>query len=125
MVLLILSIALALAGCSTNSPQQAQTIEGGAVYDAEMKDGVQEAILSWGRFNYAPEIIKLKLGVPAKIIADTKRLTGCYRVMKVPELNLEKHFSEKDNVLEFTPAKSGTFPFACAMGMGRGTLVVE
>ena len=115
---------LLLAGCSVEVPQGA-TIDGSVPYEAKMADGVQEVTLSWGRLNYAPEIITLKQGVPAKIIADTKRLTGCYRVLIIPELRLEKHFSEKDNVLEFTPAKAGTYPFGCAMGMGRGTLVVE
>ena len=27
--------------------------------------------------------------------------------------------------VEFTPTKKGTFGFACSMGMGTGTLIVE
>ena len=117
-------LALILSACVNVEVPPVPTT-GNSVKEAEMKDGVQTVTLSWGRLNYAPEVIKLKQGIPAKIIADTTRLTGCYRVLEVPQLKLEKHFSEKDNELDFTPTKAGTYPFGCAMGMGRGTLIVE
>ena len=124
--LAVLIVIVFITGCSSQATvsQKPAAISGEAM-EATMVDGVQQITLSWGRLNYAPEIMKLKQGVPAKIIADTTRLTGCYRVLEIPALKLEKHFSENDRVLEFTPAKAGTYPFGCAMGMGSGTLVVE
>jgi len=92
--------------------------------DVQVVDGVQQVTLSWGKFNYAPETIMLKDGVPARIIADTKRLQGCFRSIQIPDLGISKVFTESDNVLEFTPSKAGTFRFSCAMGMGAGTLTV-
>lgn len=88
-------------------------------------NGIQEVTLSWGRLNYVPEVIAVKKDMPVRITADTARLQGCFRSLTIPELGLRKNFNEKDNVLEFTPTKSGTFNFGCSMGMGRGTLIVE
>lgn len=102
-----------------NFPKEAQ------IKEAQIIDGVQVAYLAWGKLNYEPSVIKLKSGMPAKIIADTERLQGCFRSFVVPELEIFKSFNENDKVLEFTPAKTGTFSFGCPMGMGSGTLVVE
>ena len=63
--------------------------------------------------------------MPAKIVADTDRLQGCFRSISIPELGIQKSFTEQDNSLEFMPDKKGTYAFGCAMGMGRGTLVIE
>lgn len=93
--------------------------------ETQIVDGVQVAYLTWGKLNYEPPVVKLKSGMPAKIIADTERLQGCFRSFVVPELEIFKSFNENDKVLEFTPTKAGTFSFGCSMGMGGGTLVVE
>ena len=88
-------------------------------------DGFQQVKLSWGKLNYEPSEIRLKNNIPVKIIADTNRLTGCYRSFNIPGLGLSKYFNEKDNILEFTPEKTGVFKFTCSMGMAGGKLIVE
>lgn len=102
----------------------AQVTQEISAQDAAITNGVQEIDLSWGKFNYAPEAIRVKKGMPVKITADTQRLTGCYRSLEIPELGVSKTITETDNVIEFTPEKEGTFTFSCAMGMGNGKIIV-
>lgn len=81
--------------------------------------------LSWGKFNYNPEQITVKAGKKVRIVGDTTRLSGCFQSFRIPELNVEGQFTDSNAVVEFTPAKTGTFGFGCAMGMGRGSLIVQ
>ena len=124
---MFLIVALFIAGCKT-SPHvisTSKTLNDNEVMEAKMENGVQTATLSWGQLNYQPSTIKLKEGVKARITADTDRLQGCYASIVIPEFNVDKAFTKNDNTVEFMPDKKGTFNFACGMGMGRGTLVVE
>jgi len=50
---------------------------------------------------------------------------GCMKTILIPEFGVQKTLSAGDNVIEFTPTKSGTFDFTCGMGMGRGKIIVE
>ena len=93
--------------------------------EAKMINGIQEVTLSWGKLNYNPEIILVKKDIPVKITADTDRLQGCFRSLNIKNLAVSKSFTEKDNILTFTPRLSGDFGFSCAMGMGRGILRVQ
>lgn len=95
-----------------------------AAATAKIVNGIQEVTLGWGKFNYAPEIITVKKDMPVRITADIQRLSGCFRSLNIPELGVSKQFTESDTVLEFTPQKTGTFTFSCAMGMGSGKLQV-
>lgn len=86
---------------------------------------IQEVTLSWGKFNYNPEVIRVKANTPVRITADTVRLQGCFRAFVSPGLGLQKYFNENDKTLVFTPTNKGTFGFSCSMGMGKGTIIVE
>ena len=124
-LIVVLFMAIFIVGCTSNVGVTQATQEQKTVPETKMVDGVQVATLSWGKFNYEPQAIKLKANVPAKIVADTDRLQGCFRSFTIPELGIQKSFTEQDNSLEFMPDKKGTYAFGCAMGMGRGTLVIE
>lgn len=87
--------------------------------------GVQRVDLSFAGFNYSPSTIRVKRGVPVEIVADTSKLRGCFSSFVIPELNVWGQFSSANSKVAFTPQRAGTFKFSCAMGMGRGTLVVE
>lgn len=88
-------------------------------------DGVQRVSLSFGDFNYTPDTIRVKRGVPVEITADTTKLQGCFSTFVVPELNVWGQFTPAKNKIAFTPNRAGTFKFSCAMGMGAGRLIVE
>ncbi len=88
-------------------------------------DGVQVVDLSWGKFNYNPDTITVAVEKPVRIVADLERLQGCFRSFVIRDLGISTSFSSSRNFIEFTPTKTGTFAFSCAMGMGKGTLIVQ
>lgn len=88
-------------------------------------DGVQRVALSFGKFNYTPDTIRVRRGIPVELTADTTKLSGCFSTFVIPELNVWKQFTPADTKLAFTPNRAGTYKFTCAMGMGAGRLIVE
>jgi plastocyanin domain-containing protein len=85
---------------------------------------IQKIILSMKDYNYYPQTIKVKAVVPVSISLDSS-VVGCYRAFTIPELKISKNFRASSDTLEFTPTKKGTYKFACTMGMGTGTMIVE
>ncbi|MBI5073175.1 cupredoxin domain-containing protein [Candidatus Woesearchaeota archaeon] len=92
---------------------------------AALADGVQTVTLSWGKFNYKPDTITIQADTPVQITADLTRLQGCFQTLIIPDLGITHYFDKNNDVLTFTPTKKGTFLFTCAMGMGKGTLIVQ
>ena len=45
------------------------------------------------------------------------QLTGCNAALVIPEYRIKTRLSEGDNLITFTPQRSGTFVFSCWMGM--------
>ena len=74
--------------------------------------------------NYVLSPAEFKKDVPVRIEADISRTPGCSRSIVISAFNVRKIVSEADNVIEFTPTKTGTFNIACSMNMYRGTFTV-
>lgn len=87
-------------------------------------NGIQSVNLTMDNYNYYPDTIIVKRGIPVKITMSSN-VQGCYRSLIIPSLNLSKVFSSEGDYLEFTPQNSGTIPFSCSMGMGRGKIIVQ
>jgi copper chaperone CopZ len=92
---------------------------------ATVTNGVQTVQLSVQGTNYYPNPIHVKKGIPVKLVADMNNMPGCSVSIVIPEFGIRKVLSAGDNVIEFTPDKSGTFQFSCSMNMYRGQIVVE
>ena len=86
--------------------------------------GVQKIVLSMKDFNYYPNTIYVKAGKPVSISLDDS-VGGCYRSIVISSLGLRKTLKSSSDTLDFTPKEKGTYRFACSMGMGTGTLIVE
>ncbi|MDR3201000.1 MAG: sulfite exporter TauE/SafE family protein, partial [Spirochaetales bacterium] len=88
------------------------------------ESGVQivRTTLSSGR--YQP--ITVEAGTPVRwtINAPAGSINGCNNRMIIPEYNIQVKFKQGDNVVEFTPTKTGRFPFSCWMGMIRSSITV-
>lgn len=84
----------------------------------------QKIVLSMKNFNYYPNTIYAKAGQPVSISLDNS-VGGCYRSIVISALGLRKTFKSSSDTLDFTPKEKGTYKFACSMGMGAGTLIVE
>ena len=85
---------------------------------------IQKVILGMKNYNYYPNTITVKANQPVRIYLD-KSVVGCYRSFTIRDFGVAKYLATEKDYVEFTPNKKGTFRFACSMGMGTGTLVVE
>ena len=111
-------------GASANNVQVAQPININEATASE-NNGAQEIAISFQNNGYYPNIIKLKKDVPVKMIFDLNTVQGCMRAVQIKALGVNKYLKEGDNVVTFTPKKTGTFTMVCSMGMGKATIVVE
>ncbi len=121
MILFILLAGFAIGKWSSSSTSQEQETTAAEVITGD----VQEFTLGLGATNYNPETITVTVNEPVRITGDLKTLTGCFRSFRIPDLNVQGSFSEKNPYIEFTPTEKGSFLFTCSMGMGRGTLIVQ
>lgn len=94
--------------------------EGGQVLGGE----VQQIVISEEDFNYSPSEIRVEVNKPVSITLDSS-VKGCLRSFGIRDLGVSKYAKTPSETIDFTPTKKGTFTFACSMGMGYGTIIVE
>ena len=93
--------------------------------DAEVKGGVQEIRITV-KGGYSPDVIRVKEGVPLRLVFDRQEASDCSDRVVFPDFQASKSLAPfATTTLEFTPTKSGSFGFACGMNMLHGTLIVE
>lgn len=87
--------------------------------------GAQEVTITV-QAGYNPAEVKLKQGVPARLIFDRQETSGCSEEVVIPEFGVRKFLPAfQQTTIELTPEKTGTFDFTCGMSMLHGKLVVE
>jgi plastocyanin domain-containing protein len=106
---------LAIPGLPASSPS-------GNVASMENNLQIVNTTLLSGR--YQP--ITVQAGAPVRwtIEVEPESINGCNNRMIIPEYGIEHSFSPGDNVIEFTPTRTGTFRYSCWMGMIRSTITV-
>lgn len=114
-----------IVGILWNSQNGAGSLnEANAAEEIEIVDGVQiiNSTLSSGSY---PNIT-VQAGIPVKwvINAPAGTVNGCNYKMLLKEYGIEHEFTEGENIIEFTPEKSGTVQYTCWMGMIRGNIFV-
>jgi sulfite exporter TauE/SafE/copper chaperone CopZ len=89
------------------------------------EDGVQVVRSVLGRRGYPH--ITVKAGVPVHWIIDApdNAINGCNGAIYIPEYGVEHTFEPGENVIDFTPDKSGEFMYSCWMGMITSYITVE
>jgi len=85
---------------------------------------VQEVVIGMKNYNYYPNTIRVKAGMPVSIALD-ETVSGCFRDFTIREFGVHEYLRTPQDSVEFTPTKKGSYTFACSMGMGTGTLIVE
>ena len=92
---------------------------------AELVGEVQEArVLVKG--GYSPEVIRVRQGVPLRILFDRQESGECTSRVVFPDFAVNRSLpGSAKTAVEFVPDRSGRFGFACGMNMVHGTLVVE
>ncbi|GHU22090.1 heavy metal-associated domain-containing protein [Spirochaetia bacterium] len=97
---------------------------GDGAFAPVIENGVQivNSTLSGGRY----PAITVQAGIPVKwtINAPQGSINGCNNRMIVREYGIEHSFSPGENLVEFTPTKTGKFSYSCWMGMIRSSITV-
>lgn len=92
--------------------------------EIKIEDGVQviNSTLASGRY---PNI-HVQAGIPVKWVIDAPQgtINGCNNRMIIREYGIEYSFHTGENIVEFTPEKTGKIPYSCWMGMIRGSIYV-
>ena len=128
----MISNGLSLSGIAVpQTTQVADNSEAASVENTEQEEVVSESsegiqrVQSQVDYSYY-EPITVKAGVPVEwtIVVPEGKLTGCNSQIIVPEFGLQIPLQEGENIVEFTPAETGTIPFTCWMGMIRSQINV-
>ncbi|MGV8172398.1 MAG: hypothetical protein ACP5OA_06930 [Candidatus Woesearchaeota archaeon] len=99
-----------------NVNDQANTVTAGEVQNVKLS-------VSGGTYILTPSV--LKKDIPVRLEADLSTVRGCSRDVVISTFGVRKYVKEGDNIITFTPTKSGTINIACSMNMYRGTFTVE
>lgn len=84
-------------------------------------EGKQEVVVDVTSNGYKSSVNTLKAGVPVRLTLKTNNTVGCSRSFVIPDLKISKVLKETgEEVLEFTPTKTGRLSFTCSMGMFSG-----
>lgn len=94
------------------------------VVSAVLKEGYQEVRLGLKDYNYYPNAVKVKAGIPVRVYLD-QSVVGCLRDFTVRDFGIHEYLQNPDDYIEFMPEEKGKHTFACSMGMGTGVLIVE
>jgi sulfite exporter TauE/SafE/copper chaperone CopZ len=117
----MLSRGFGLSGLSLDfragGPAASQTV-------SVMEDGYQTVRSTLLPGNYPA--ITVQAGVPVKWTIDAPQgsINGCNNRIFIPEYDVEYAFKTGENLIEFTPTETGSFPYSCWMGMIRSSITV-
>ncbi len=117
LLLLVLVVSVALSACAKE--------ESKGVEAASISDNVQTVSTTFSANNYSPITVQKDVPVKWTITVNKGDLNNCNNRFFIPAFdNKEVKLKEGENVVEFTPTESGTFPYSCWMGMIHSKIVV-
>ena len=111
-----------LTGIVLNRTSGSQTIQTGP--QAELRNGKQYIEMEQWAGGYNPKRIAVKVGVPVVWQINSINSYTCASSIIVPALGITRSLSPGINTIEFTPTKTGSIKFSCAMGMYTGIINV-
>lgn len=123
-LVVVLGLSMLSQGWSLSAPissSESKTAESAAEAGSDVQ--VIRSTLQPGRY----PAITVRAGTPVKWVIDAPKgsINGCNNALYIPEYDIEYSFKTGENIIEFTPADTGTFRYSCWMGMIRSTITVE
>ena len=119
----MLSQGLSLSGATLfDAPTFSANTQG--ISPANIENGVQMVGSTLLARGYPHITVEVGKPVIWTITAPEGSINGCNNRMIIQEYGIEYSFQPGDNVIEFTPTKTGKFPYSCWMGMIHGTITV-
>lgn len=92
---------------------------------AAASGGTQEVEIAV-RGGYDPGVVRLKRGVPARLVFDRQETSSCSEEIVIPAFGIRKFLPAfAKTPVDITPRESGTFDITCGMSMLHGKIVVE
>ena len=75
---------------------------------------------------YEPGEVRVKRGVPARLIFDRQDSSACAEEVVIPAFGVKRYLRlHEKTAIEIDPEEAGTFEITCGMSMMRGRLTVE
>ena len=93
---------------------------------AETREGGTQEVTITVQGGYEPAEVKLKRGIPARLVFDRQETSGCSEEVVIPDFGIRKFLPAfQKTTVELKPETPGSFEFTCGMSMLRGKLIVE
>ncbi|PIR48031.1 hypothetical protein COV06_01375 [Candidatus Uhrbacteria bacterium CG10_big_fil_rev_8_21_14_0_10_50_16] len=114
---------MTLLGINTDQYLSVGPVEAG---QAAVQNGARQEVTMevTSRGSYEPNILTVKKGVPVDWKITGADFLGCADTLVLPAFNVNTRIKTGQNLVQFTPTKTGSFTFSCSMGMIRGTMIV-
>jgi uncharacterized protein len=119
---LILSLIMISNGLSLSGTELLAKSEGYAISTVNAREQTVTSDIS--SHSYQPITVKQGIHVKWTIRARAADLNGCNSAIVIPEYKIKKRLVPGDNLIIFTPEKSGLVTFTCWMGMIRSSIRV-
>ncbi len=104
---------------------QANAIESDVLKSsAVIVEGMQTLTLEVKTNSYPEFVIKKDIPTKINFHVTEENLNSCNNTILIPTYGIEKQLEIGDNWIEFTPNKSGKFPYSCWMGMINSKVIV-
>jgi sulfite exporter TauE/SafE/copper chaperone CopZ len=109
-----------------SAPSAKNTPKTGSINDPNVKleNGMQTVTMNESSRGYTPNKFTIKKGVPVKWVINAQDPYSCASSITVSSLKIQKTLKVGENIIEFTPNKTGKISFSCAMGMYTGSFTV-
>ncbi|MDP3966413.1 MAG: cupredoxin domain-containing protein [archaeon] len=122
----IFMIFLLIVGFGVFLMKSSENSSGNTVNNGENSGSgnFQKVTLGIKNGNYYPNTVTVEVNKPVRVYLDSS-VTGCFRSFTMRDFGIAKNLPTPNDYVEFTPSKTGSFRFACSMGMGTGTLIVK
>jgi plastocyanin domain-containing protein len=82
-----------------------------------IKDGYQSVTVRFEDGRYKPIVVQKGIPVEWTIQIESGDLNGCNNEIVMSTYDIDKKLDYGDNLIEFTPNKTGTFKYTCWMHM--------
>ena len=92
---------------------------------ATVSGGRQTVLTEFKDGQYVPFAVQAGLPLTWTIRISADDLNGCNNELVIPAYNIRKKLEPGDNVIEFTPSKTGRIGYSCWMGMIRSSITVS
>ncbi|MEI6238203.1 MAG: sulfite exporter TauE/SafE family protein [bacterium] len=91
---------------------------------AKIENGKQIIEMTQDGRGYSPRQFTIKKGVPVTWKINSVSQFTCAAYISMPSAGISEPLTSGENILEFTPTKTGKMPFTCSMGMYTGVFNV-